>query len=172
MHPRNSRAPREVSELAREVAGYNSGGIFAMNAPLCRPGRTLLVALLALAPAVAARAQPLDAPPPLPAADAKDAPKPRQVIRLPESERAQPPARAEEPLTEPPPEEQLPPRVQTSPEVRIEQRRQANRVVELVVTPAGSTTSYVIVNREGARPLSPQELAAGLSVPRFLRLHF
>ncbi|MFN3565348.1 MAG: hypothetical protein ACK4V1_05100 [Burkholderiaceae bacterium] len=143
-----------------------------MNAPLLRPGRALLAALLALAPAVAARAQPLDTPPRLPAQDAKDAPKERKVIRLPESERAPQRARDDEPLAEPAPEEQLAPRVQTSPEVRIEQRRRANRVVELVVTPAGSTTSYVIVNREGARTLSPQELAAGLSVPRFVRLHF
>lgn len=143
-----------------------------MNASPFRSGRVLLVALLALASAVAARAQPLDAPPRLPAEDAKDAPSERQVIRLPESERAQPRALGQEPLAEPAPEEQLAPRVQTSPEVRIEQRRQANRVVELVVTPAGSTTSYVIVNREGARTLSPQELSAGLSVPRFLKLHF
>ncbi|GIL04949.1 MAG: hypothetical protein BroJett031_14690 [Betaproteobacteria bacterium] len=146
-------------------------GVFVMNA-LLRSGS---VALLALMFAVAAHAQPrkpLDAPPRLPAADAKDAQKERQVIRLPESERAPQRAREDQPLTEPAPEDQLPPAVQTSPEVRIEQRRQANRVVEVIVTPAGSTTSYVIVNREGARTLSQQELSAGLSVPRFLRLEF
>ncbi|GAB4478787.1 MAG: hypothetical protein OHK0044_25920 [Burkholderiaceae bacterium] len=143
-----------------------------MHAPLLRSSRALLVALLAPVSAVAAGVQPLDAPPPLPAADAKDAPSARHVIRLPESERTRPPARADEPLSEVTPEEQLPPRVQTSPEARIEQRRRANRVVEVIVTPARSTTSYVMVNREGARPLSQQELAAGLSVPRFLRLEF
>lgn len=142
-----------------------------MNAPLSSGS----VALLALMFAVAAHAQPpepLDAPPRLPAADAKGAQKQRQVIRLPESERAPPRAREDDPLAEPAPEDQLAPAVRTSPEVRIEQRRQGNRVVEVIVTPAGSTTSYVIRSREGARTLSQQELAAGLSVPRFLRLDF
>jgi len=136
------------------------------------PLRSVSPAFAALTLAAVAHAQPLDAPPRLPAADAKEARQERQVIRLPESERAPQRARADEPLAEPAPDEQLAPAVRTSPEVRIEQRRRANRVVEVVVTPAGSTTSYVIVNREGARPLSQQELAAGLSVPRFLRIDF
>jgi hypothetical protein len=95
------------------------------------------------------------------------------VIRLPESERS--PQRRDhddETLTEPAPEDQLPPARVISPETKIEQRRRANRVVEVTVTPAGSTSSYVMINREGARTLSQQELSAGLSVPRFLRLEF
>lgn len=144
-----------------------------MNAPLLLRSLSLALAASTLATAVHAQPhKPLDAPPRLPAADSMDAQRPRQVIRLPEAERVSQRARDDEPLAEPAPEDQLAPAVQTSAEVRIEQRRRANRVVELIVTPAGSTTSYVIVNREGARPLSQQELAAGLSVPRFFRLEF
>jgi hypothetical protein len=140
-----------------------------MNA-LLRSGPIALAALLL---AAAADAQPRELPPPrLPAGQTQEAPAARQAIGQPESERAAPRAHEAEPLAEPTAEEQLPPAVQTSPEVRIEQRRRANRVVEVIVTPAGSARSYVIVNREGARPLSQQELAAGLSVPRFLRLDF
>lgn len=140
-----------------------------MNA-LLRSGPIALAALLL---AAAADAQPREMPPPrLPAGQTQEAPAARQAIGQPESERAAPRAREAEPLAEPTAEEQLPPAVQTSPEARIEQRRRANRVVEVIVTPAGSARSYVIVNREGARPLSQQELAAGLSVPRFLRLDF
>jgi hypothetical protein len=69
-------------------------------------------------------------------------------------------------------ENPLPPARVRAPETVIEQRRQGNRVVEIVVTPAGATYSYVIKNREGMRPLSPQELSAGLSTPRFLRFDF
>lgn len=54
----------------------------------------------------------------------------------------------------------------------IEQRKVGNRVVEIVVTPAGSARSYSIVNREGQRPVAPQELSSGLSTPRFLRFDF
>lgn len=54
----------------------------------------------------------------------------------------------------------------------IEQRRVGNRVVEIIVTPAGSTRSYSILNREGQRPVAPQDLSGGLSTPRFLRLDF
>jgi hypothetical protein len=131
------------------------------------------IALAALLLAAVADAQPRELPPPrLPAGQTQEAPAARQAIGQPESERAAPRAHEAEPLAEPAAEEQLPPAVQTSPEARIEQRRRANRVVEVIVTPAGSARSYVIVNREGARPLSQQELAAGLSVPRFLRLDF
>lgn len=122
----------------------------------------------------AAFGAPLDAPPPLPAEE-KAAPanqRPRTVIRLPESERPAPPAAEIPPLTEPPDDELLAPAHNISREARIEQRRQGNRVVEIVVTPAGSTTSYVIVNREGRPPLSNQELSSGLSLPRFLRFSF
>jgi hypothetical protein len=99
----------------------------------------------------------------------------KQVIELPAAERDRiDPLTAKPlpPLTEPPTDETLPPARPTEPTTRIEQRRTGNRVTEIVVTPAGSTRSYVIVNREGQRPLSPQELSAGLSTPRFLRFDF
>ncbi len=143
--------------------------------------RSVSMTVAAWCVAAAAQAQPgrpLDAPPRLPAA-ASEAPAPRptttqrQVIRLPESAQEAPRhARDDAPLVEPAPEEQLPPARQNLREARIEQRRRANRVVEVIVTPAHSTASYVIVNREGARPLSQQELSAGLSAPRFLQLKF
>jgi glyoxylase-like metal-dependent hydrolase (beta-lactamase superfamily II) len=147
-----------------------------MTVQMLRSVSMALAASCVAATAFAQPGRPLDAPPRLPAAADTAAPTAttqRQAIRLPESAREAPPrARDDEPLVEPAPEEQLPPARQTSPEVRIEQRRRANRVVEVIVTPAHSTTSYVIVNREGARPLSQQELSAGLSVPRFLQLKF
>ncbi len=147
-----------------------------MSLPLLRFVSMAVAAASAAAVADAQPGRPLDAPPRLPSAADAIAPAaptpPRAVIRLPESERTPQRARGDEPLAEPAPEEQLPPARPTAPEARIEQRRRANRVVEVIVTPAHSTTSYVIVNREGARPLSPQELSAGLSVPRFLRLDF
>lgn len=137
-----------------------------------------LVSIALAAAASAAQAQvgtTLDAPPRLPPAATQPAPAaggPRIVIRLPERERAPAREHDDEPLAEPAPQAQWPAARQISADVRIEQRRRANRVVEVIVTPAGSTTSYVIVNREGARPLSPHELSAGLSVPGFLRLEF
>lgn len=66
----------------------------------------------------------------------------------------------------------LPPARELTPHTRIEQRRQGNRVVEITVTPAGATRSYTIVNREGQRPNSVQELSSGLSTPRFLKFEF
>lgn len=122
----------------------------------------------------AATGAPLDAPPPLPAeqrAAARDA-RPRPVIRLPDGEGPASPAAQQAPLAEPADDELLAPARNVTKEARIEQRRQGNRVVEIVVTPAGSTTSYVIVNREGRPPLSNQELSSGLSLPRFLRFEF
>ena len=62
--------------------------------------------------------------------------------------------------------------MRTEREARIEQRRQHGHVVEIVVTPAGRAYSYTIENREGQRPLSPQELSSGLSTPRFLKFEF
>lgn len=67
---------------------------------------------------------------------------------------------------------ELPPAHKTSPETRIDQRRVGNRVIEITVTPAGSTRSYTVQNREGQRPLSVHELSSGLSVPNFFRLEF
>jgi len=76
------------------------------------------------------------------------------------------------PLVEPDAAQALPPKAETRGEARIEQRRQGARVIEIVVTPAGRTYSYSMQNREGQRPLSPQDLGSGLSTPRFLRLEF
>ena len=124
----------------------------------------LLLALSA-APAVA---QPADLPPrlapgpaALPARDAgRDAA--RETART----------NAVGPIVEDEAVDDLPAARITSPEARIEQRRQGNRVVDITVTPAGSTRSYTIINREGQRPLSVQDLSAGLSTPRFFRLDF
>jgi hypothetical protein len=68
--------------------------------------------------------------------------------------------------------EDLAPVRPTRSETRIEQRRAGNRIVELTVTPAGSTRSYTMVNREGQRPTNPQDLSSGLSTPRFLKFDF
>lgn len=132
--------------------------------------------------AAASAQKPLDAPPPLPAATppsqiapAKPNSSRRTVARLPEAERAKQDATGaapSAPLTEPADDDLLPPARQAAPETRIEQKRQGNRVVEIVVTPQGSTSSYVIVNREGRPPLTTQELSSGLSTPRFLRFDF
>jgi hypothetical protein len=148
----------------------------------------MLALATALFGAAAAAQAPLDVPPPLPAETKPSAPATtpsgsattaptsstrRTVARLPESDRARqdaapPPA----PNTEPPDSALLPPARHIAPETRIEQIRQGNRVVEIVVTPQGSSNSYVIVNREGRPPLSTQELSSGLSTPRFLRFDF
>jgi hypothetical protein len=100
------------------------------------------------------------------------------VARLPEADRARgeaavrPAAPATTATGEPPDDQLLPPAHPGSPETIIEQKRQGNRVVEIVVTPKGATSSYVIVNREGRQPLTTQELSSGLSTPRFLRFDF
>jgi len=137
----------------------------------------------------------LDAPPPLPPANStQPAPAPkasagktpdtkapavdgaerRTLARLPEAERAKEdaPVSVPDPTTEPPDEKLLAPAKHVSSETRIEQVRQGNRVKEIIVTPAGTTNSYVILNREGRPPLSTQELSSGLSTPRFLHFDF
>jgi hypothetical protein len=146
--------------------------------------------LLASLPLASAVAQPADAPPrlvpgtpaaaptvpvPVPLRDATPAPSRATVPTAPTAPiapTAPTGAPALGPIIEDEALEDLPPARITSPEARIEQRRQGNRVVEMTVTPAGSTRSYTIVNREGQRPLSVQELSSGLSTPRFFRLDF
>jgi hypothetical protein len=139
--------------------------------------RSALVAVAALGSLSVAAQPPLDVPPPLPQQRPPEASltpeASRHVIRLPAGVRDQddgaaPPAE----LTEVPADRQLPPARVTRPVTQIDQRRRGNRVTEIVVTPAGSTRSYVIVNREGERPLWTEELSAGLSTPRLLRLDF
>lgn len=72
---------------------------------------------------------------------------------------------------EPSADEQLPPASGAPNETRIEQRRQANRIVEVIVTPAGSTHSYIMLNQEGQRPRSFADIGGpSLSLPQFLRI--
>jgi hypothetical protein len=123
-----------------------------------------LIAFAAVLAVASAQAQPLDAPPPLPAGAGPAA-----------QTKSEPAARTGEARTVILEDEalaDLPPARQVAPEARIEQRRQGNRIVEITVTPAGSTRSYTIVSREGQRPLSVQDLGAGLSTPRFFKLDF
>jgi hypothetical protein len=152
--------------------------------PLLSAVRALAVAVAAAcgAPALGADAPP---PPQLPAArDAAPAPAPgsqRRVIRAPEAEpapvMAPPPAKPAPDANvvpwygEPSAEEQLPPAGNVSNETRIEQKRQANRIVEVIVTPAGSNHSYIMLNQEGQRPRTFQDIGgSGLSLPQFLRI--
>lgn len=130
----------------------------------------------------------IDAPPPLPpesavppaakpAAPASNANR-KTVARLPEADRTRgdaavrPPAPATTATGEAPDDELLRPAKHVSPDTIIEQKRQGNRVVEIIVTPKGATSSYSIVNREGRQPLNSQDLSSGLSTPRFLRFDF
>jgi len=106
-----------------------------------------------------ANAQPLDKPPAVNDATAR-------------AEVKAAPAGTTAPLTEPDDAHLLPPKNETQREARIEQRHLGTRVSEIVVTPAGRTYSYTIQNREGQRPFSVQDLASGLSTPRFLKFEF
>jgi hypothetical protein len=45
-------------------------------------------------------------------------------------------------------------------------------VTEITVTPANSTRSYTMFNREGRMPLGTTDLSSGLSVPQFFRFEF
>lgn len=118
--------------------------------------------------ATAAGAQPLDAPPAMPA---KATPSARPAESAPSP--SVPAARdSKSTIVEDEALADLPPAKPVAAETKIDQRRRGNRVVELTVTPAGSTRSYTIVNREGQRPLGADELSAGLSTPRFLRFDF
>lgn len=126
---------------------------------LCRAGAALL-----LVAAATVQAQPLDAPPRL-VPGAVETP-PARAARSSEAAASTGPIIEDEALAD------LAPTRPALPHTRIEQRRQGNRIVELTVTPAGSSRSYVIVNREGQRPLSVQELSAGLSTPRFFKIDF
>lgn len=78
-------------------------------------------------------------------------------------------------LTEPSDAELLPPKHETHGEAQIEQIRQGNRIVEVIVTPAGQKYSYTIQNRDGQRPISPQQIPGtvpSLSIPSFLKFEF
>lgn len=149
-----------------------------------------LALLLAWAPMGLAQTTGAPPPPPMPAgnadkatkaAPAKPAPaKPRRAIELSPAERqaidarelqAVKPASIEEAL-QPTPEDAKIERDDTSNTTRIEQFRTSNRITEVVVTPAGSTHSYTMMNREGRQPLGTTQMNPGLSVPNFFRFEF
>jgi hypothetical protein len=149
----------------------------------CAPA--LVVALL-LPAWHAAQAQ-TDAPPPLrsetaPAASsaAHQGNTPRPAIVLTPAERqaidqaalnAVKPASVEQALV--PSEVDLRVQRQEEPGTRIEQtRNNVQRVTEVTVTPAGSTRSYVMTQREDRQPLSVTRMNSGLSVPMFFRFEF
>lgn len=128
-------------------------------------------------------------PPSMPAATAdkptKPAPaKPRRAIELSPAERqaidarelqAVKPASIEEALQPKPagdPDNAKIERDDVSNTTRIEQFRTSNRITEVVVTPAGSTHSYSMMNREGKQPLGTTQMNPGLSVPNFFRFEF
>ncbi len=125
------------------------------------PAATLLCVLLGTG--TGALAQALTAPPPLPAPATATSPavKPEAAAEV-----NKPAAATPEDLPD------LPPARKAAPETRIEQKRVGNRVAEVIVTPAGSTRSYTIVNREGQRPANVQDLSSGLSTPRFFKFEF
>jgi hypothetical protein len=125
--------------------------------------RLLAVSLLGTAALVSPplHAQPVDLPPPLPAGEA-DVIRPKVV----------PAPGLAAPIADDVSIADLPPARKVAPETRIDQRRVGNRVVEITVTPAGSTRSYTVQNREGQRPLSVHELSSGLSVPNFFKHDF
>jgi hypothetical protein len=125
------------------------------------PAASLLCALAGAG--TGALAQPLVAPPPLPAPATATSPAPRPDAAAAANK---PDAAAPDELPD------LPPARKPAPETRIEQKRVGNRVAEVIVTPAGSTRSYTIVNREGQRPANVQDLSSGLSTPRFFKFEF
>lgn len=153
-----------------------------------------LALLLAWAPMGFAQTAGAPPPPPMPAtttdkatksAPAKPAPaKPRRAIELSPAERqaidarelqAIKPASIEEALQPTPagdPDNAKIERDDTSNTTRIEQFRTSNRITEVVVTPAGSTHSYTMMNREGKQPLGTTQMNPGLSVPNFFRFEF
>jgi hypothetical protein len=124
--------------------------------PRPRPGRsrqalaagTVLAALLLSSPGRAMD----DAPPPIAPAGAPDAP----------------PAVAAAPAA-PAPERPAP---KPERDVRIEQKHVGRRLSEVVVTPAGFTYQYTMINLEGQESGSVLQPHPGLSIPRFFRFDF
>ena len=148
-----------------------------------------LAVLLAWTPMAFAQTTVAPPPPPMPAATAdkatKPAPtKPRRAIELSPAERqaidarelqAVKPASIEEALQPKPagdPDNAKIERDDVSNTTRIEQFRTSNRITEVIVTPAGSTHSYSMMNREGKQPLGTTQMNPGLSVPNFFRFEF
>ena len=94
----------------------------------------------------------------------------RQAIDARELKKVKP-ASVEEAL-QPTPEDAKIERDDTSNTTRIEQYRTSNRVSEVIVTPAGSSRSYSMTNREGKQPFGTTQMTPGLSVPNFFRFEF
>lgn len=144
--------------------------------------RMLAVVLALLVPGLQPAQAQTDAPPPLASEAAKPAAAraaPRQSIELTPAERqaideqasrAVKPASVEQALV--PTAEELRTARPEDAATRIEQTRTGNRVTEVTVTPAHSTRSYVMTNREGRQPVGITEMSSGLSVPMFFRVEF
>ena len=145
-----------------------------------------LAVLLAWGPLAFAQTS---APPPMTAAtdakSAKPAPaKPRRAIELSPAERAAidarelkavKPASVEEALQPKPDDLKIERDEASNPggnTTRIEQYRTSNRISEVVVTPAGTSRSYSMTNREGRQTLGTTQMSPGLSVPNFFRFEF
>ncbi len=152
--------------------------------------RTVAVALLWLS--TVAGAQTTSAPPPPPlqpvqvdSKAAKPAPaRPRSTINLSPADRQAIDARELQAIKPTSLEEALQPapagaqdnavieRDDGANTTRIEQLRRSNRISEVIVTPAGSTRSYTMTNREGRQPFGTTQMSPGLSVPNFFRFEF
>jgi hypothetical protein len=128
-------------------------------------------------------AQANNAPPPLPAARTPAKPQPstapRRTIELTPAQRQAIDAKAEQAVKVQSVEEALVPTAEDADaprtdehRTRIEQTWTSNRVTEITVTPANSSRSYFMVNREGRMPLGTTEMSSGLSVPQFFRFEF
>ena len=147
-----------------------------------------LVMLLALSPMAVAQTSVVPPPPQMPAATdkaIKPAPsKPRRAIELSPAERQAIDARELQAVKPASVEDALQPRPAGDPDnarierddssstTRIEQFRTSNRISEVVVTPAGSSRSYSMTNREGKQPFGTTQMTPGLSVPNFFRFEF
>ena len=57
-------------------------------------------------------------------------------------------------------------------DVQIEQKHVGRRLSEVIVTPAGFTYQYTMVNLEGQDSGSVLQPHPGLSIPRFFRFDF
>ena len=156
--------------------------------------KTVALAVLLACASIASAQAPAPPPPPMPTATetkpAKPASttptsaKPRRAIELSPAERqaiddrelkAVKPASVEEALQPKPagdPDNAKIERDDSSNTTRIEQFRTSNRITEVVVTPAGTSRSYSMTNREGRQPLGTTQMSPGLSVPNFFKFEF
>jgi hypothetical protein len=119
------------------------------------------------------------AQPPAASRPAAKSPEPKRTIELTPAQRQAIDARAEQAVKPQSVEDALVPTPEDAKQpasdenrTRIEQVRRSNRVTEITVTPANSTRSYTMFNREGRMPLGTTDLSSGLSVPQFFRFEF